>query len=123
MAIEKLLPAKFAKIKSRQEALQTTFSVRVDIFYSPNFGCFEKNGLFQQPQAFALLENCVQVVSAMAMLRQPLFPLGSGWILERDHPLKASGIAQLDRQRVATLGIVEMTSVASKLPTKCFLRP
>jgi hypothetical protein len=34
----------------RYDALQTTFSIRVDIFYPPNFGCFEKNGLFQQPR-------------------------------------------------------------------------
>jgi hypothetical protein len=29
-----------------------TFSVWVDIFYSPNFGCLDKNGLFQQPRLF-----------------------------------------------------------------------
>jgi len=39
VAVEKLLPAKFAKIKSRQEAPQSIFSGRVDIFYPPNFGC------------------------------------------------------------------------------------
>jgi len=38
VAVEKLLPAKFAKIKSRQDALQTIFSDRLDIFYPPNFG-------------------------------------------------------------------------------------
>jgi polyisoprenoid-binding protein YceI len=27
-----------------------TFAPRVDIFYPRNFGCFEKNGLFQQPR-------------------------------------------------------------------------
>jgi hypothetical protein len=26
----------------------------VDIFYVPYFGCFERNGLFQHPQAFTL---------------------------------------------------------------------
>src|SRR6266849_9619038 len=31
--LKKSLPAKFAKIKSRQDALQTTFSVFLDIFY------------------------------------------------------------------------------------------
>jgi hypothetical protein len=55
VAVEKLLPAKFAKIKSRQEVPQSIFSGRVDIFYPPNFGCFEKNGLFQHPQAITLI--------------------------------------------------------------------
>src|ERR1700730_16160849 len=50
VGVEKLFPAKFAKIKSRQEALQTTFSVFLDIFYPPIFGYFEENGLFQHPR-------------------------------------------------------------------------
>ena len=49
--VEKLLPAKFAKIKSRQAALQTTFSVFLYILHPPISRCFEENGLFQQPQA------------------------------------------------------------------------
>ena len=53
MAVEKLLSVKFAKIKLRQEALQTTFSIFLDIFYPPNFGCFGENGVFQQPRLFA----------------------------------------------------------------------
>jgi hypothetical protein len=53
VGVEKLFPAKFAKIKSRQDALQTTFSVFLDIFYPPFFGYFEENGLFQHPQAIA----------------------------------------------------------------------
>jgi hypothetical protein len=40
-AVEKLFPAKSAKIKSRQDALQAPFSVFLDIFYPPNFGYFE----------------------------------------------------------------------------------
>jgi hypothetical protein len=44
VGVEKLFPAKFAKIKSRQEALKTTFSVFVDIFYPPSFSYFEENG-------------------------------------------------------------------------------
>jgi len=35
VAVEKLLRAKFAKIKLRQDALQTTFSIFLDIFYPP----------------------------------------------------------------------------------------
>jgi hypothetical protein len=54
VAVEKLLSAKFAKIKSRHDAQQTTFSVFLDIFYPPIFGCFEENGLFQHPQAITL---------------------------------------------------------------------
>jgi hypothetical protein len=38
VGVEKLLLAKSARIKSRQEALQSIFSVRLDIFYPPNFG-------------------------------------------------------------------------------------
>ena len=54
VTVEKLLRAKFAKIELHQDALQTTFSVFLDIFYPPNFGCFAKNGVFQQPQAITL---------------------------------------------------------------------
>jgi hypothetical protein len=50
VAVEKLFPAKFAKIKSRQDAPQTTFSVFLDIFYPPIFGYFEENGLSQHPR-------------------------------------------------------------------------
>ena len=57
MAVEKLLSVKFAKIKLRQDALQTIFSIFLDIFYPPNFRCFEENGLFQHPQAIALIEG------------------------------------------------------------------
>jgi hypothetical protein len=39
VAVEKLLPAKFAKIKSRRDAPQSIFSGRLDIFYPPDFGC------------------------------------------------------------------------------------
>jgi hypothetical protein len=49
VGVEKLLPAKFAKTKLRQDALQTTFSVFLDIFYPPIFRCFDENGVFQQP--------------------------------------------------------------------------
>jgi hypothetical protein len=36
VAVEKLTPAKIAEIKSRQDALQTIFSGRLDIFHPPN---------------------------------------------------------------------------------------
>jgi hypothetical protein len=46
VAVEKLLPAKLAKIKSRQEAPQSIFSGWVDIFYPPNFACLGRKGSF-----------------------------------------------------------------------------
>jgi hypothetical protein len=51
VAVEKLTPAKFAKIKSRQDARETTFSVFLDIFYPPNLAIWDEKGVFQQPQA------------------------------------------------------------------------
>jgi hypothetical protein len=38
VAVEKLLLSKSTKIKSRQEALGSIFSGRLDIFHPPNFG-------------------------------------------------------------------------------------
>ena len=53
VAVEKLASEKSAKIKTRQEAPQTIFSSRLDIFYPSIFAYFEKKGLFQQPQDFS----------------------------------------------------------------------
>ena len=53
VAVEKLASEKSAKIKTRQEAPQTIFSSRLDIFYLSIFAYFEKNGLFQQPQGLS----------------------------------------------------------------------
>jgi hypothetical protein len=59
VGIEKLFPAKFAKIKSGQDAPQTTFSVFPDIFYPPNSCCFEENGVFQHPTpVYANYSDC-----------------------------------------------------------------
>jgi hypothetical protein len=46
VGVEKLFPAKFAKIKSRQDALQTTFSVFLDIFYPPISAILKKMEFF-----------------------------------------------------------------------------
>jgi hypothetical protein len=46
VAVEKLLLAKFAKIKSRQEAPQSIFSGWVDIFYPPKFARLGRKGSF-----------------------------------------------------------------------------
>ena len=53
MAVEKLADSEFAKIGSRQEALQTIFPILLDIFYHLIFDFFQKNRLFQQPLLFA----------------------------------------------------------------------
>src|SRR5271169_2993514 len=50
VAVEKLLPAKFAKIKSRQEAPQSIFSGRVDIFYPLILAVWDEKRVFQQPR-------------------------------------------------------------------------
>src|SRR5260370_42558457 len=49
VAVEKLLAAKLAKIKSRQDALQSIFSGRLDIFCPPNFGCLGRKASFSTP--------------------------------------------------------------------------
>jgi hypothetical protein len=56
-AVEKLLPAKFAKIKTRQDALQTTFSVFLDIFYPPILAVFRKMGFFNSHACLRQLSN------------------------------------------------------------------
>jgi hypothetical protein len=54
VGVEIVVLTKFAKIKLRQEALQSIFSGRLDIFYPPNFGSlrrkasFNSHGCFQQ---------------------------------------------------------------------------
>src|SRR6201987_4403736 len=53
VAVEKLAHSEFAKIGSRQEALQTIFPSLLDIFYHPIFDFFQKNRLFKQPPLFA----------------------------------------------------------------------
>src|ERR1700751_4048213 len=54
VAVEKLAHSEFAKIGSRQEALQSIFPSLLDIFYHPIFDFFQKNRLFQQPQRLSL---------------------------------------------------------------------
>jgi hypothetical protein len=56
VGVEKLAVQKFAEIASRQDAPQTTFSVRLDIFYPLNFPRFLKYRVFQQPQAITLID-------------------------------------------------------------------
>jgi hypothetical protein len=49
VAVEKLASKKSAKIKTRQEALQTIFFDHLDIFYPTILICFREKGVFQQP--------------------------------------------------------------------------
>jgi hypothetical protein len=53
MAVEKLARYEFAEITSRQESLQSIFPSLLDIFYYPIIDFFQKNRLFQQPQALS----------------------------------------------------------------------
>jgi hypothetical protein len=74
VAVEKLASEKSAKIKTRQEAPQTIFSSRRDIFYFRIFAYFEKKGLFQQPQDFSTsielsARNRPRVTSELSTIR------------------------------------------------------
>jgi hypothetical protein len=55
VAVEKLLPAKFAKIKLRQDAPRSIYSGRLYIFYPPNFGCLGRKVSFST--ATPVLDN------------------------------------------------------------------
>jgi hypothetical protein len=70
VAVEKLVAPKFAKIKSRQDALQTTFSVFLDIFYLPNLAVWDEKGVFQQPLSIALIDPLPGVLSVTTCFRQ-----------------------------------------------------
>jgi hypothetical protein len=58
---------KSAEIESRQDALQTIFSTRLDIFYARNLPRFLTYRVFQQPQAITLttLNECNRDVSTV----------------------------------------------------------
>ena len=62
VAVEKLAQREFAEIASRQEAPQTIFPARVDIFYHPIFDFFQKNRVFQQPPLFATVSRKTSVL-------------------------------------------------------------
>ena len=64
VAVEKLAHSEFAKIRSRQEALQTISPSFLDIFYHPFFEIFLKTRVFQQPPLFAtsILMRSVEVI-------------------------------------------------------------
>jgi hypothetical protein len=70
VAVEKLLPAKFAKIKLHQDALQTTFSVFLDIFYPQNFGYFDKREFFNSHGRFHSSAQRKAMMSVTAIFHQ-----------------------------------------------------
>ena len=77
MAVEKL------ELQKTLEKTLTTYAPRVDIFYPRNFGYFEKNRLFQHPQAFTLnTPGRLGSMSVMAILRQ--LGRGEGFRSERE---------------------------------------
>ena len=55
MAVENLFPAKFAKIKSRQDALQTTFSVFLEFSIPQIWAVLRKRDFFNIHGLFALI--------------------------------------------------------------------
>jgi hypothetical protein len=55
VAVEKLASEKSAKIKTRQQALQTIFFDDLDIFYPRISTCFGEKGVFQQPPLYQQL--------------------------------------------------------------------
>ena len=55
MAVEKLLPPKFAKIKLRQDALQTTFLIFETFCIPQILAVWEETGVFQQPLPISLI--------------------------------------------------------------------
>jgi hypothetical protein len=63
VAVEKLVAPKFAKIESRQDALQTTFSVFLDIFYALNLAVLDEKGVFQQPRLFTTITRIATIFS------------------------------------------------------------
>jgi hypothetical protein len=70
VAAEKLAHFDFAKIASRQEALQTIFSSLLDISYHPISDLFQKNRVFQQPRMLSIVTS--MLVSTWAMFTEPI---------------------------------------------------
>src|ERR1039458_7717117 len=62
VAVEKLTRRKMAEKTLHYEALQTTFSIFLDIFYPPNFGCFGENGVFQQPRLITTVMKLGRII-------------------------------------------------------------
>jgi hypothetical protein len=69
VAVEKLGHSDFAKIGSRQEALQAIFRSLLDIFYYPIFGFFQKNRLLQQPPLFSTVIPVAQFKGNLRSIR------------------------------------------------------
>jgi hypothetical protein len=102
VGVEKLFPAKFAKIKSCQDAPQTTFSVFLDIFY---------------PQSLAVLKK-MEFFNSHACLRQQPCPPSSGCFSRT--PPDPPFCHRRQKQTVTAAELIEMRlkgdSSAAKLP-------
>jgi hypothetical protein len=62
VGVEKLLPAKFAKMKSRQDAPQTIFSGRRDIFsIPPILAVWDEKRVFQHPRLLTTVTSDLTV--------------------------------------------------------------
>jgi hypothetical protein len=88
VGVEKLFTAKFAKIKSRQDVLQTTSSIFWTFHIPQILAVREETGLFQQAQALA--QVCAvcsphpRSMSAIAMLQQQSYkPIRAAQLLLR----------------------------------------
>jgi len=57
VAVEKLTRQNMAENTLRSEALQTTFSVFLDIFYPSNLAVWDEKGVFQQPRLISTVMN------------------------------------------------------------------
>ncbi len=118
MAVEKLVASKFAKIGSRQDALQTTFSVFVDIFYPLNSAVLDEKGVFQQPRDFSPT-TFVSRFPAFQIIRNGF------WTLRSCHPsctikllvcaMRSNGLLTVNR------GKLEWRRFGGAIPCHCII--
>jgi hypothetical protein len=73
VGVEQVTHQKTVEKTFRYDALQTTISVSVDIFYPQNFSSFQKKGLFQHPLSISLKFRVLSIKSTflrLALARQ-----------------------------------------------------
>ena len=83
VAVEKLADSEFAKIRSRQEALQTISPSFLDIFYHPFFEIFLKTRVFQQPPLLSTPIRKHVIILVAARLRFTSLIFGLSFFLKR----------------------------------------
>jgi hypothetical protein len=96
VAVEKLILSKSTKIKSRQEALQSICSGRLDIFYPLILAVRDEKRLFQQPRL---------LTTAGQLSRRALLTLGIAF---------TGQVLRFDQDAYWGLGIG--ASIASRVP-------